>query len=60
MKSVDFLVGNPHKSENFIKDFKDFMDLWKSEDLWINLRIYLSEEGQKNSKIIPIPHSLKK
>ena len=39
MKSMDFLAGNPHKSEDFIKDFKDFMDLWKSKDLWINLRI---------------------
>ena len=39
MKSMDFPVGNPHKSEDFIKDFKDFMDLWKSKDLWINLRI---------------------
>ena len=38
MKSMDFPVGNLHKSEDFIKDFKDFMDLWKSEDLWINLR----------------------
>ena len=39
MKSVDFLAGNLHKSEDFIKDFKDFTDLWKSKDLWINLRI---------------------
>ena len=43
MKSMDFLAGNLHKSEDFIKDFikdfKDFMDLWKSDDLWINLRI---------------------
>ena len=40
MKSVDFPAGNLHKSEDFIKDFKDFItDLWKSEDLWINLRI---------------------
>ena len=31
MKSVDFPAGNPHKSEDFIKDFMDFTDLWKSE-----------------------------
>ena len=36
MKSVDFLVGNLHKSEDFIKDFTD---LKKSKDLPINLRI---------------------
>ena len=33
MKSMDFLVGNLHKSEDFIKDFQDFMDLLKSKDL---------------------------
>ena len=33
MKSEDFLVGNPHKSEDFTKDFQDFTDLLKSEDL---------------------------
>ena len=36
MKSMDFHAGNPHKSEDSIKDF---MDLRKSEDLPINLRI---------------------
>ena len=41
MKSMDLLAGNPHKSEDFIKDFRDFMDLLKSKDLWINLRIYI-------------------
>ena len=39
MKSMDFHAGNPHKSEDFIKDFKDFTDLRKSDDLPINLRI---------------------
>ena len=34
-----FNNGNPHKSEDFIVDFKDFVDLMKYEDLWINLWI---------------------
>ena len=40
MKSVDLSNGNLHKSVDFTDDFKDFMDLMKSEDLSINLRIY--------------------
>ena len=40
MKSMDFSVGNLHKSVDFTEDFKDFMDLMKNEDLLINLRIY--------------------
>ena len=34
------------KSEDFTVDFKDFVDLMKYEDLWIQLRIYVRENYQ--------------
>ena len=53
-----FHSGNPHKSVDLTADFKDFMDLMKYEDLWINLRIYLRNKAkllfQEEGKETPI------